>query len=116
MCFPKLPLLGLFLPLAILNSPASADGPICPQTETLSRASFPKGFLFGTASAAFQVEGAVEEACRGPSVWDIYCRKYAFRCSGDNGDVATDFYHRYKEDIKLMKNLNSDAFRAYALV
>ncbi|CAL9220137.1 unnamed protein product [Arabidopsis halleri] len=111
MGFPKLPLLGLFLLLAILNSPASADGPICPQTETLSRASFPKGFLFGTASAAFQVEGAVEEACRGPSVWDIYCRKYAFRCSGDNGDVATDFYHRYKEDIKLMKNLNSDAFR-----
>ncbi|KAF2556710.1 hypothetical protein F2Q68_00018069 [Brassica cretica] len=89
----------------------NADGPVCPPSTKLSRASFPEGFLFGTATAAYQVEGAVNETCRGPALWDIYCKRYPEKCKNDNGDVAVDFFHRYKEDIQLMKNLNTDAFR-----
>ncbi|CAN7055847.1 unnamed protein product [Brassica oleracea var. botrytis] len=107
----KFPLVGLLLLLTIIVSPATADGPVCPPSTKLSRASFPEGFLFGTATAAYQVEGAVNETCRGPSLWDIYCKRYPERCNNDNGDVAVDFFHRYKEDIQLMKNLNTDAFR-----
>ncbi|KAL0817464.1 hypothetical protein Bca101_073908 [Brassica carinata] len=101
----------LLLLLAIVVSPATADGPVCPPSTKLSRASFPEGFLFGTATAAYQVEGAVNETCRGPALWDIYCKRYPEKCKNDNGDVAVDFFHRYKEDIQLMKNLNTDAFR-----
>ncbi|XP_010558348.1 PREDICTED: beta-glucosidase 23-like [Tarenaya hassleriana] len=109
----KFPLVGLFLLVlvAVGCSPAMADGPVCPTTEVLSRGSFPEGFLFGTATASYQVEGAVNEGCKGPSMWDIYCRKHPARCNNDNGDVAVDFYHRYKEDVQLMKRLNTNAFR-----
>jgi beta-glucosidase len=108
----KFPLMGLLLLLTILVSVTTAvDDPVCPATSKLSRASFPNGFLFGTATAAFQVEGAINETCRGPALWDIYCRRNPERCSGDHADVAVDFFHRYKEDIQLMKNLNTDAFR-----
>nr|VDD46974.1 unnamed protein product [Brassica oleracea] len=111
MALHKVPLIGLLLLLAIVVSPATADGPVCPPSTKLSRASFPEGFLFGTATAAYQVEGAVNETCRGPALWDIYCKRYPEKCKNDNGDVAVDFFHRYKEDIQLMKNLNTDAFR-----
>ncbi|ESQ49148.1 hypothetical protein EUTSA_v10020507mg [Eutrema salsugineum] len=111
MALQKFPLMGLLMLLTIIVSPATADGPVCPPTTKLSRASFPEGFLFGTATAAYQVEGAVNETCRGPALWDIYCKRYPSRCNNDNGDVAVDFFHRYKEDIQLMKNLNTDAFR-----
>ncbi|XP_010545732.1 PREDICTED: beta-glucosidase 19-like [Tarenaya hassleriana] len=105
-------LLGWLLLIGLVCSPtAFADGPVCPKTETLSRASFPKGFIFGTATASYQVEGAVDEGCRGPSMWDLYAKKYPHRCNNDHGDVAVDFYHRYKEDIQLMKKMNTDGFR-----
>ncbi|CAH8391362.1 unnamed protein product [Eruca vesicaria subsp. sativa] len=111
MALQKFPLMGLLLLLTIVVSQATADGPVCPTSTKLSRASFPEGFIFGTATAAFQIEGGVNETCRGPALWDIYCKRYPERCNGDNGDVAVDFFHRYKEDIQLMKNLNTDAFR-----
>ncbi|KAF3509026.1 hypothetical protein F2Q69_00003164 [Brassica cretica] len=111
MALHKFPLMGLLVLLTIVVSPATADGPVCPASTKLSRASFPEGFLFGTATAAYQVEGAVNETCRGPALWDIYCKRYPARCNNDNGDVAVDFFHRYKDDIQLMKNLNTDAFR-----
>ncbi|RID71340.1 hypothetical protein BRARA_C03281, partial [Brassica rapa] len=111
MALHKFPLMGLLMLLTIVVSPATADGPVCPPSTKLSRASFPEGFLFGTATAAYQVEGAVNETCRGPALWDIYCKRYPARCNNDNGDVAVDFFHRYKDDIQLMKNLNTDAFR-----
>ncbi|KAF3572087.1 hypothetical protein F2Q69_00059230 [Brassica cretica] len=76
MALIKFPLVGLLLLLTIIVSPATADGPVCPPSTKLSRASFPEGFLFGTATAAYQVEGAVNETCRGPSLWDIYCKRY----------------------------------------
>ncbi|KAJ0096246.1 hypothetical protein Patl1_17274 [Pistacia atlantica] len=79
---------------------------------TVSRRSFPKGFVFGTASAAYQYEGAVKEGGRSPSIWDNFTHTYPERISdGSNGDVAVDFYHRYKEDVKIMKDMNTDALR-----
>ncbi|KAF3529419.1 hypothetical protein DY000_02042101 [Brassica cretica] len=108
----KFPLLGLLLLVTLVGSPTRAEeGPVCPKTETLSRASFPEGFMFGTATASYQVEGAVNEGCRGPSLWDIYTKKFPHRVKNHNADVAVDFYHRFREDIKLMKKLNTDAFR-----
>ncbi|CDP07697.1 unnamed protein product [Coffea canephora] len=71
---------------------------------TLNRKSFPQDFIFGAASAASQYERAAFEDGREPSIWD----KIANHC---NGDVADDFYHRYKGDIKLMKFLGSNGFR-----
>jgi len=56
MVLQKLPLIGLLLLLTIVASPANADGPVCPPSNKLSRASFPEGFLFGTATAAYQVQ------------------------------------------------------------
>ncbi|XP_068501274.1 beta-glucosidase 12-like [Phaseolus vulgaris] len=79
---------------------------------SLNRNSFPKGFVFGTASAAYQYEGATNEGGRKPSIWDAYTHKYPERINnGSNGDVAVDQYHRYKEDIQIMKNMNLDAYR-----
>ncbi|VVA95435.1 unnamed protein product [Arabis nemorensis] len=110
--FHKFPLLALLLFFGLIGSLTTANEYACSSTEqTFSRANFPKGFIFGTATAAFQVEGAVHEGCRGPSMWDIYTKKFPHRCNYHNADVAVDFYHRYKEDIKLMKNLNTDGFR-----
>ncbi|GLJ32640.1 hypothetical protein SUGI_0656640 [Cryptomeria japonica] len=76
-----------------------------------SRKSFPSGFVFGTASFAFQYEGAVKEDGRGPSVWDIYSHRFGKVIDGSNADVAVDQYHRYKEDVQLMVDMGMDAYR-----
>ncbi|XP_044489176.1 beta-glucosidase 12-like [Mangifera indica] len=77
-----------------------------------NRSSFPKDFIFGTASAAYQYEGAVNIDGRGPSIWDTFTHKYPEGITDrSNGDVADDFYHLYKEDVKIMKEMNTDAFR-----
>ncbi len=58
---------------------------------------FPEGFLWGTASSSFQIEGGAQEGGKGPSIWDIACRTQAHRFSqGATPDVAADFYHRYR--------------------
>jgi beta-glucosidase len=67
--------------------------------------SFPEGFLWGSATASYQVEGAVKEDGRGPSIWDTFSHTPGKTHDGDTGDVADDYYHRYKEDIGLMKDL-----------
>ena len=66
---------------------------------------FPQGFLWGSATASYQVEGAVTEGGRGPSIWDTFSHKSGKVHDGDTGDVADDYYHRYKQDIALMKQL-----------
>ncbi|KAK6933710.1 Glycoside hydrolase family 1 [Dillenia turbinata] len=77
-----------------------------------NRTSFPAGFLFGTASASYQYEGAAKEGGRRPSIWDTFTHKYPGRImDGGNGDVANDFYHRYKGDVAMMKEMGLDAFR-----
>ncbi|KMT14423.1 hypothetical protein BVRB_4g072010 [Beta vulgaris subsp. vulgaris] len=81
-------------------------------TALLNRTSFPHGFTFGVASSAYQYEGAVKEDGRGPSIWDTYAHKYPGKIKdGSNGDVAADSYHRYKEDVKLIKDMGLDAYR-----
>ncbi|OIT35496.1 cyanogenic beta-glucosidase [Nicotiana attenuata] len=81
-------------------------------TFQFNRSCFPPDFIFGTASSAYQYEGAANEGGRGPSIWDTYTHQHPERIRDlSNGDVAVDFYHRYKEDIKLMKYEGFDAFR-----
>ncbi|XP_071722533.1 beta-glucosidase 40-like [Rutidosis leptorrhynchoides] len=77
----------------------------------ISRSNFPDGFVFGTASAAFQYEGAVKEDGRGPTIWDTYSHTHGKILDNSTADVAVDHYHRYREDIQLMKDLGMDAYR-----
>lgn len=72
---------------------------------------FPKGFLWGTASASYQIEGACNEDGRGESIWDRFSHTPGKVKNGDTGDVACDFYHRYRDDIALMAELGLGAAR-----
>ncbi len=72
---------------------------------------FPKGFIWGCATAAYQIEGGVREGGRGPSIWDIFSHTPGKTYHGDTGDVADDSYHLYKEDVQLLKNLGVGAYR-----
>ncbi|GMF40269.1 unnamed protein product [Phytophthora fragariaefolia] len=84
--------------VAVLLATASASDARC----------FPSDFLFGSATAAYQVEGAVKEGGRTPSIWDQFCRERpGVKCA----NVADDFYHRYKDDVKLMVETGLQSFR-----
>jgi beta-glucosidase len=72
---------------------------------------FPEGFIWGTATSAYQIEGAVNEDGRGPSIWDTFCREPGKVWQGHTGDVASDHYHRWREDIRLMQELGLPAYR-----
>ncbi|MDS0526237.1 GH1 family beta-glucosidase [Clostridium sp. SHJSY1] len=72
---------------------------------------FPKDFLFGAASAAYQVEGAWNEDGKGVSNWDVFSKIPGKTFEGTNGDVAVDHYHRYKEDVKLMAEMGLESYR-----
>nr|WP_202501803.1 GH1 family beta-glucosidase [Streptomyces sp. SID5785] len=72
---------------------------------------FPPSFLWGTATAAYQIEGAAAEDGRTPSIWDTYARTPGKVRNGDTGDVATDHYHRWREDIALLADLGVGAYR-----
>ncbi|WP_294379546.1 glycoside hydrolase family 1 protein, partial [uncultured Clostridium sp.] len=72
---------------------------------------FPKDFLWGSATAAYQIEGAYLEGGKGLSVWDEFVRIPGKTFKGTNGDVAVDHYHRYLEDIKLMHEMGLKAYR-----
>src|SRR5437868_2865842 len=73
--------------------------------------SFPKNFVWGAAAASYQVEGAWNEDGRGMTVWDMLCRKPKAIWNGQTGDVACDHYHRYKEDVGIMKQIGLQAYR-----
>jgi beta-glucosidase len=70
-----------------------------------------KDFLWGVATAAYQIEGAVGEDGRGPSIWDTFVKEPGRVTNGETGDVACDHYHRYREDVALMKELGVGAYR-----
>lgn len=72
---------------------------------------FPSGFTFGSATAAYQVEGAAGEDGRGASIWDTFSRIPGKVWNGDTGDVACDHYHRWESDLDLMVGLGLDAYR-----
>jgi beta-glucosidase len=71
----------------------------------------PPGFLWGAATAAYQVEGAAAEDGRGPSIWDTFAHTPGRVLAGDTGDEAIDHYHRYRDDIALMRELGLGAYR-----
>jgi beta-glucosidase len=72
---------------------------------------FPDGFLWGCATAAYQIEGAVEAEGRGPSIWDTFSHTRGKVHNNDTGDMADDSYHRYKEDVQMLKWLGAKIYR-----
>jgi beta-glucosidase len=72
---------------------------------------FPDGFLWGAATAAYQIEGAPDADGKGPSIWDTFTHTPGTTHHGDTGDVACDSYNRYAEDIALLKRLGAGAYR-----
>lgn len=72
---------------------------------------FPKGFTWGVATASYQIEGAYNEDGRGETIWDRFCSVPGNVLNGADGKVACDHYHRYAEDVKLMKSMGIQAYR-----
>lgn len=72
---------------------------------------FPTEFLWGAATAAYQIEGAVAEGGRGESIWDRFCATPGKVRNGDSGEIACDFYHRHASDVALMRELGLNALR-----
>lgn len=77
----------------------------------MSAAAFPAEFVWGVATSAFQIEGAVAEDGRGASIWDTFCRRPGAIARGEDATIACDHYHRYREDAALMAALGVDAYR-----
>lgn len=72
---------------------------------------FPPGFQWGVASSAYQIEGAVDEGGRGPSIWDTFCHTPGKIAHGETGDVAADHYHRWEEDVHLLAEMGVQVYR-----
>ncbi|XP_075667575.1 beta-glucosidase 46-like isoform X2 [Castanea sativa] len=79
--------------------------------KSLGQSSFPSNFLFGTASSAYQFEGAYLSDGKGLNNWDVFSHKPGNIIDGSNGDLAVDHYHRYMEDIELMGSLGVNSYR-----
>src|SRR3954471_5466375 len=77
----------------------------------LAGITFPDGFVWGAATASYQIEGAAREDGRGPSIWDTFSRTPGRVYQGHTGDVACDHYHRYADDVALMADLGARAYR-----
>ena len=92
-----------------MQSPASS--PTIPAIMNKKFCEFPKGFIWGAATASYQVEGAATEDGRTPSVWDTFSRRPGAIAMDHHGDRSTDHYHRYKEDVALMKEMGLHAYR-----
>ncbi|MEO8614087.1 MAG: GH1 family beta-glucosidase [Luteolibacter sp.] len=73
--------------------------------------SFPPGFLWGSATAAYQIEGAAREDGKGLSVWDVFCTREGKIAGGQSGEIACDHYHRWREDVALMQEMGLQAYR-----
>jgi beta-glucosidase len=104
----KAGLLGIPLytlnPLGLLANPKNTK-------ITFSKADFGSNFLWGVATASYQIEGAWNTDGKGVSIWDTFAQNAKNIADKSNGNIACDFYHTYKEDIALVKSLNMDVFR-----
>src|SRR6516225_7230175 len=76
-----------------------------------STRNFPNGFLWGTATASYQIEGAWNEDGKGESIWDRFAHTPGKIKNNDTGDMALDHYHQYKEDVQLIKALGVKTYR-----
>jgi beta-glucosidase len=100
--------------LAALGATAratAAESEIAAPVERHPPASFPKDFLWGTATSSYQIEGAVDEDGRGKSIWDTFSHTPGTIEDGTTGDRANEHYHRYKEDVRLIKELGVKVYR-----
>ena len=77
----------------------------------MSKKEFPNDFLWGAATASYQIEGAWNKDGKGESIWDRFSHTLGKIENGDTGDVACDHYHRWREDIELMKEIGLKAYR-----
>ena len=96
---------------ALSLDPSAFAAPPATTQPGSERSTFPQGFLWGSATASYQVEGAVKEGGRGPSIWDTFSHTPGKVHDNETGDVSDDYYHRYKQDIGLMKSLGLKACR-----
>ena len=97
--------------LGIATSARSADSDARPVTDRHAAAGFPKDFIWGTATSSYQIEGAVDEDGRGRSIWDVFSHTPGKIADGSNADRANDHYHRYRQDVGLIKDLGVKAYR-----
>ena len=98
--------------LGMAAAPAiPAAGQPKPAPDAHAPASFPNGFVWGTATSAYQIEGAVDEEGRGRSIWDTFAHTPGRIADRSTGDRANDHYHRYKQDVRLIRDLGVKAYR-----
>ena len=101
-------LLGLSASVAALPSAALAVGK---PTQPATGRHFPPEFLWGTATSAYQIEGATTDDGRGVSIWDTFAHLKGRTYTGENGDIADDHFHRYREDVAIMRTLGIQAYQ-----
>ncbi|WP_055525988.1 GH1 family beta-glucosidase [Streptomyces graminilatus] len=80
-------------------------------SEPITPVTFPPAFLWGAATSAYQIEGAVREDGRTPSIWDTFSHTPGKTADGDHGDIAVDHFHRYRDDVRMMADLGLTAYR-----
>lgn len=101
----------LLLIIVLLSEAVFAVEPTKP-IDTLRRSNFSKDFVFGSSSSSYQYEGAAFMYGKGPSIWDTYTHQHPERIADrSNGDIAVDQYHRYKEDVAIMKQIGFDGYK-----
>jgi beta-glucosidase len=101
-----------FSAFGMARKPAkSAGGEVMAAQDQHAAANLPSGFVWGTATSAYQIEGAVNEDGRGRSIWDTFAHRPGNIADGSNADRAADHYRRYKEDVRLMKDIGVSAYR-----
>src|SRR5271165_2145777 len=104
---------GMIGATALSSLPPSARGlgMVADTATPFAPVQFPKGFLWGAATASYQIEGAWDADGKGESIWDRFSHTVGKVKGGDTGDVACDSYHRYKEDVEIAKKLNVKSYR-----
>jgi beta-glucosidase len=104
---------GLLTGCSVSSKAGTGASPNAPahQIDPSSEIAFPKGFFWGTATAAYQIEGGWNEDGKGESIWDRFAHTPGKIKNGDTGDIACDSYHRWREDIALMRAMNLMSYR-----